>query len=119
MEATPLERAPSALVDGRDVWLKREDVHERGAFKGRGALPTLERWRSDVVTASTGNHGAATAWAARRVGTRAVVFVPEGSSVAKLAILDSLGAEVRVAGHDLDAAKDEARAFAEREELPF
>ena len=39
---TPLERATLA---GREVWLKREDVHELGAFKWRGALPTLEGFR--------------------------------------------------------------------------
>jgi threonine dehydratase len=119
MEATPLERAPSALVDGRDVWLKREDVHELGAFKWRGALPTLERWRSDVVTASTGNHGAATAWAARRVGVRATVFVPQRVADAKLALLERLGGDVRRVGADVDEAKDEARTFAHDHGVPF
>src|SRR5207253_1530533 len=83
-----------------------------GAFKWRGALPTLERWRSDVVTASTGNHGAATAWAAQRLGLRATVFVPERASAAKLALLERCGAEVRQVGTDLDEAKEAARAFA-------
>ena len=63
---TPLEEATLA---GRRLLLKREDVHPLGAFKWRGALPVLERYAADgaraVVTASTGNHGAATAWAAR------------------------------------------------------
>jgi threonine dehydratase len=119
MSATPLERAPAELAQGGDVWLKREDLHELGAFKWRGALPTLERWRSDVVTASTGNHGAATAWAAQRLGLRAIVFVPDNAPASKLAILDGLGADVRYAAGDLDDAKDAARAFAEREGLPF
>ncbi len=47
------------------IWLKREDEHQLGAFKWRGALATIEARRPEVVvTASTGNHGAATAWAA-------------------------------------------------------
>jgi threonine dehydratase len=117
--ATPLERAPAALAGGRDVWLKREDTHELGAFKWRGAVPTLERWRSDVVTASTGNHGAATAWAAGKLGLRAIVFVPENAPASKLAILAGLGADVRHVAGDLDDAKDAARAFAEREGMPF
>jgi threonine dehydratase len=116
---TPLERAPAELAAGRDLWLKREDAHELGAFKWRGALPTLERWRSDVVTASTGNHGAATAWAAQRLGLRAVVFVPENAPASKLAILDRLGADLRHTAGDLDDAKDAARAFAAGEGLPF
>jgi threonine dehydratase len=119
MAVTPLERAPAVLAGGRDLWLKREDEHELGAFKWRGALPTLEAWRSDVVTASTGNHGAATAWAARSLGFRAVVFVPENAPASKLEILAGLGAEVRPGGVDLDAAKAEARIYAEREGLPF
>ncbi len=120
---TPLEPAPQALAAGRQLLLKREDTHELGAFKWRGALPSLERYRdsgaSTVVTASTGNHGAATAWAARRTGLRALVYVPRVTSRAKLALLERLGAEVRHAGDDVDEAKDEARAHAERERLPF
>ena len=119
MEPTPLERAPAALAQGRDVWLKREDVHELGAFKWRGALPALERWHSDVVTASTGNHGAAAAWAAQRLGVRATVFVPEQVAAAKLALLERWGADVRHVGRDLDGAKDAARAFADERGLPF
>jgi threonine dehydratase len=119
MQPTPLERAPASIAHGRDVWLKREDVHELGAFKWRGALPTLERWRSDVVTASTGNHGAATAWAARRLGLRATVFVPERASAAKVALLDRWGADLRRAGADLDQAKEAARAYADRQGLPL
>jgi threonine dehydratase len=97
----------------RGIWLKREDEHELGAFKWRGALATLERHRPDVVvTASTGNHGAATAWAAARTGARAVVFVPEGATRAKLELIEAQGAELRVAGADMDEAKAAARTHA-------
>jgi len=99
------------------IWLKREDEHQLGAFKWRGALAVLEARKpggqtraggmipgpapgvSDVgafgpwivVTASTGNHGAATAWAARRAGARAIVFVPEQASAAKVALIEAQG----------------------------
>ena len=103
------------FADG--IWLRREDEHELGAFKWRGALATLEEKRpAVVVTASTGNHGAATAWAAARVGARAVVFVPEGASRAKVALVEAQlagSAELRVAGADLDEAKAAARAYAD------
>jgi threonine dehydratase len=99
------------FADG--IWLKREDEHELGAFKWRGALATLEAKRPDVVvTASTGNHGAATAWAAARVGARAVVFVPEGASRAKVALVEAQGADLRFEGADMDDAKAAARAHA-------
>jgi threonine dehydratase len=121
--ATPLEEAPPALAGGRRLFLKREDRHELGAFKWRGALPSLEEYRSRgadrVVTASTGNHGAATAWAARRTGVGAVVFVPERVSRAKVALMEQLGAELRFEGADVDESKDAARAFASAEVVPF
>jgi threonine dehydratase len=120
---TPLEEAPPSLAGGRPLFLKREDVHEVGAFKWRGALPSLEKYRAGgadaVVTASTGNHGAATAWAAERTGMRAVVFVPEGSSTSKVAILEQLGAELHPVGADLDESKDVAREHASANDLPF
>ena len=101
----------TSIADG--IWLTREDEHELGAFKWRGALAVLEERRPDaVVTASTGNHGAATAWAARRLGARAIVFVPVGASRAKVALIEAQGAELRVEGNDMDEAKAAARAHA-------
>jgi len=117
---TPLEEA---MLAGRRVLLKREDTHELGAFKWRGALPVLERYAADgaqtVVTASTGNHGAATTWAAARLGLAAVVYAPATASQAKLELLRDLGAEIRQTGADLDEAKEEARAHASSHGLPF
>ena len=95
------------------LWLQREDEHELGAFKWRGAAAVLDARRPElVVTASTGNHGAATAWAARRAGVPAVVFVPERASAAKLALIEAQGGELHRAGADMDEAKAAARAFA-------
>jgi threonine dehydratase len=106
----------AAALGNDDVFLKREDEHELGAFKWRGASAVLEAKRPDVVvTASTGNHGAATAWAARRAGVRAVVFVPEHASAAKLALIEANGAELRRVGADLDEAKAEARVYADEQ----
>ena len=80
---TPLEAAPEPLRGGRELYFKREDVHELGAFKWRGALPTVRAYKengaSAVVTASTGNHGAAVAWACRELGMRAMVYAPAGA----------------------------------------
>ena len=118
-----IELAPSSIRGERRLYLKREDRHELGAFKWRGALPTLEQYRArgatGVVTASTGNHGAATAWAAARVGLQATVYAPPGSSRSKLDLITSLGAQLHLEGRDLDEAKDLARAFATGQNLPF
>jgi threonine dehydratase len=120
---TPLEEAPPVLARGSRLLLKREDAHELGAFKWRGVLPSLRRYRGRgaeaVVTASTGNHGAATAWAAERTGMRAVVFAPEGASRPKVTALKDLGAELHLVGTDLDEAKELAREFAAERGLPF
>ncbi|HVD09411.1 MAG TPA: pyridoxal-phosphate dependent enzyme [Gaiellaceae bacterium] len=123
MNPTPLELAPESLAPGRKLFLKREDVHELGAFKWRGALPTLEEYREGgaktVVTASTGNHGAATAWAAERLGLRAIVYVPASASREKLAIIERFGADVRATGSDLDQAKLAGTEYAAENHLPF
>src|SRR5436190_2217210 len=120
---TPLVEAPEALAPGRRVFLKREDVHELGAFKWRGAMPAMEAYRArgaaGVVTASTGNHGAATAWAAQQLGMPAVVFAPERTSHTKLGRMQSLGADIRLTGADVDEAKDAARVYAGESGLPF
>ena len=111
---TPLE----PFDDG--IWLKREDEHQLGAFKWRGAQAVIEARRPDVVvTASTGNHGAATAWAAGQLGVEAVVFAPAEVSNTKLAHLQRLGADVRLGGADIDEAKDAGKSFARDEGLPF
>ncbi len=105
------------------MWLKREDEHELGAFKWRGALPAMQAFRdagaSAVVTASTGNHGAASAWAAARLGMRAIVYAPEGSARAKLDLIGRHGGEIRIFGADLDVAKDEAERAAAAGGMPF
>ncbi len=120
---TPLEPAPETISNGRELYCKREDAHELGAFKWRGALPTVEKFQREgaaaVVTASTGNHGAAVAWACQRVGLRAMVYAPAGASLAKLAMIDRLGAEVRLFGTDFDFAKDEGKRFATESRIPF
>jgi threonine dehydratase len=113
---TPLQEAPPELGAGPRALLKREDLHELGAFKWRGALPTLtalrERGADTVVTFSTGNHGAATAWAARRLGMRAVVFLPAVASRTKVELLESLGATLRLEGAEGEESKALARAWA-------
>ena len=98
-------------------------MHELGVFKWRSTLPVVEELVAEghyaVVTSSTGNHGAAVAWACRRLGMNAIVFVPPSTNEPKLALLESLGADVRAAGHDLDEAKDVARTFAIEQGLRF
>ena len=79
------------------VTLKLELLQHSGSFKARGAFNTLVGANvgpGGVAAASGGNHGAAVAYAARQLGHRARIFVPEISSPAKVARIASYGAEI-------------------------
>ncbi len=81
--------------------LKLEQLQHAGSFKTRGAfahLLTREVPAAGVVAASGGNHGAAVAYAARRRGVPAKIFVPAVSSPAKLQRIRDYGAELAVVG---------------------
>jgi len=102
------------------VWLKGEHLQHTGSFKARGALHKLccltpsQRARG-VVAASSGNHGAGVAWAARLLGIRALVYVPEQASPSKVAMIRRYGADVLHVGTDGVDTEVHARAVAERE----
>src|SRR5205823_6387085 len=82
-----------------DVWLKLENLQRLGAFKIRGVwnrisqLTDAER-RRGVSTISSGNHGLAVAWAARRLGLPCTVRVPEGAVGRKVEAIHAEGADV-------------------------
>ena len=82
---TPLEFSPYySDLSGSKVWLKLENLQITGSFKARGAfnkvlLLSEKQKRDGCVTASSGNHGAASACAMRELGVTGLVFVPEGT----------------------------------------
>ena len=66
-----------------------ENLQVTGSFKARGAVNKLlslnrEQRRKGVVSASTGNHGAAVAYAAQELNVKCSIFVPKDASEAKL-----------------------------------
>ncbi len=100
---TPLWKLPGKAlgVDCAEVWLKLEHLQTGGSFKARGMLNRLLSNpipASGVIVASGGNAGIATAAAARELGVRCEVFVPEVSTQAKRDKLAALGAQVVVTG---------------------
>jgi threonine dehydratase len=118
---TPLvSSAPLSDGSGASVFLKLENLQHTGSFKARGAFNRLlaltdaERARG-VVAASTGNHGAAVAYAMRSLGIPGRVVVPEDADEAKVAAIRALGAEVEVHGDDSGVSERHARAAAARE----
>jgi threonine dehydratase len=114
---TRLVPAESLRRAGAQVWLKLESELPTGSFKPRGAIYALSARRqkapvSEVITCSTGNHGAAVAYAARLFGVQATVFLPAGANPAKRARIAALGARIVEGGADLAAAAERAWAHA-------
>jgi threonine dehydratase len=98
---------------GRTLSLKAENLQRTGSFKVRGAVNrvstlTPEELEAGVVAASAGNHGQALAWAARRAGTNATIFVPEDAPMAKVDAARNYGAEVVFVGAGYDEAHEAA-----------
>lgn len=92
----------SATLDaelGARVFLKPENLQKVGAFKARGACNAVMAMdetaaRRGVITHSSGNHGAALAWAARARGVACVVVMPDSAPKVKIAAVRGYGAEV-------------------------
>jgi threonine dehydratase len=103
-----IRRTPVLATDGTEfglaasaLTLKLELLQHSGSFKARGAftnLLTREIPEAGIVAASGGNHGAAVAYAAMRLGKTAKIFVPSVSSPAKIARIREYGADLTVGG---------------------
>jgi threonine dehydratase len=117
---TPL--LPSASLSERigcEIRLKCENLQRAGSFKIRGAMnalsqiPPEERGRG-VVAFSSGNHAQGVALAARLLGMKATIVMPEGSVASKVAATQGYGAEVVQAGVTAATRDDVAREIAGR-----
>lgn len=112
---TPLicSQAMSAAHEAT-VLLKLESLQVTGSFKARGAMNKLlkisdaERARG-VVSASSGNHGAAVAYGASKLGVDAMLFVPEHASAMKVDAIRNYGAQAIRFGEDCVEAESRAR----------
>src|ERR1700723_3267604 len=100
---TPLVRADFKNLSGyglsRQIWLKAESLQPIGAFKIRGAANKILQLSSEeiargVITYSSGNHAQGVAYAAREVGTKAVIVMPSNAPAIKRAATLALGAEI-------------------------
>jgi threonine dehydratase len=103
LHRTPLvSSATLSRMTGTEIGLKAEVFQRTGSFKARGALNALlqlteEQKARGVITLSAGNHGQGIAWAASQVGTKAVVFMPEGAVPTKVEAIRNYGAETKFA----------------------
>jgi threonine dehydratase len=117
--STPMEESRwlSAAVGG-PVLLKCENLQRTGSFKIRGAYVRMARLTEEeracgVVAASAGNHAQGVALAARMLGIKATVFMPEGAPIPKLNATRGYGAEVIFHGAIVDEALARAVEYAE------
>lgn len=111
---------------GVDLTLKVETLNPIRSFKGRGASYFVRKSvlagtasPQGFACASAGNFGQGLAHAGRAQGLPVTVFAALGANPRKLARMRALGADVRLAGEDFDAAKAAGRAWARAKGLPF
>ncbi|MGQ0701521.1 MAG: threonine/serine dehydratase [Gemmatimonadales bacterium] len=115
---TPVLNSPLGPI------FKLENRQHTGSIKARGAFSKLlsldpRELRRGVIAASTGNHGAAVACAAARLGSHARIFVPEGANPDKLQAIRALGATVEVHGTDSADAERAARRESEQTGISY
>jgi len=121
---TRLVRAASLANSKQKVFLKLESEMPTGSFKVRGAIYALSVHEPgggvrEVVASSTGNHGAAIAYAAQLLGWKARIFLPEKCNPVKRNNIARLGAEIVEKGALDLAAAFEAAADYTRESGAF
>ena len=105
-----------------EITLKLELFQHSGSFKTRGAFANMllrQVPETGVVAASGGNHGAAVAFAASKLGKPAKIFVPSVASPAKMERIRSYGAELVVFGDRYSDALAESQNWAEKSDTMF
>ena len=121
---TYVRRTPVIDIDGAELGLdagaltlKLELLQHSGSFKARGAFANLTGQAvpaAGVAAASGGNHGAAVAFAAQKLGYPAHIFVPTISSPAKIERIRSYGADLVVEGNRYAEALERCQTFIAR-----
>ena len=105
-------------LTGAEVWFKLENEQVTGSFKARGATNKLlslndEEKANGVVSASTGNHGAAVAYAAGKFGIDCTIYIPDDATSTKLENMKQFGAKIEIHGNDCVLAEAKAREVAD------
>lgn len=122
METPLMKSEPLSAAHDASIYLKLENLHATGAFKIRGATNKLlglteEEKKHGITTFSTGNHGLAVAFIAKKLGIRAVICISNRVPDAKVNRLTELGAEVVKVGDNQDDALAYSYSLQEKEGL--
>lgn len=102
-------------IVGKKVYFKLENQQKTGAFKFRGATFKLmqltnEQLDKGVITASAGNHAQGVAYASRKLGVKATIFMPEKTPTSKVEATENYGAEVVLVGASFQEAYEASMA---------
>jgi threonine dehydratase len=121
IQKTPFERSIGlSQICESEVFFKCEHLQTTGSFKFRGAtnkimsLPESERQKG-IITASSGNHGIASALAAKKLNTQATIYTPASASPMKLNNIEKLGGIVKKVDGDCMVGEMTARETAAKE----
>lgn len=117
---TPLIYAHQlSLITGINLYLKLENLQPTNSFKIRGAFNKLlsltegEKTRG-IVTASSGNHGAAVAFGCHHLNIKGTICIPKTTSPAKINTINSYDAEIQFYGDEPGETEQYARKYAEK-----
>ena len=121
---TPVEFSHSmSNSSGSKVLLKLENFQITGSFKARGAVNKMSLLALEnpekIITASSGNHGSAVAYASKILELDSLIFLPETVSSAKLSKIEQFGAQVHIEGKDTGDTEQAARAYALKHGYPY
>ena len=117
--------APSlSAISSSDVYLKLENLQHTGSFKVRGAFNSLislsdEQRHNGVVTASSGNHGLAVAFALGKLGIPGTIFLPENVAPVKYAKLQGYDVQINLIQGDGIAVETTAIDYATRKGMSY
>jgi threonine dehydratase len=125
VRVTPLDYSiPLSKITHAEVYLKCEHLQYTGAFKVRGAfnkllsLTPIQRQKG-IVTASSGNHGAAVAYGIKQLNIPGIVFVPEYTSSAKVENIHNYDAQLEFFSNELIETERHAREYAEAHDMVY
>lgn len=111
VKPTPfIQSIPLSEQKSSSIYLKLENFHEIGAFKVRGAANKIlklsnEEKQSGIATFSTGNHGLAVAYVAKKLGIHATVCMSPRVPKAKVEAIRRAGAQIEIVGNSQDDAE--------------
>ena len=107
-----------------EIYVKHENHQVLGAFKVRGAVNVVSRLSESerangIISSSTGNFGQGIAYAARLLGVKARVIMPNNSNPDKIKSMKRLGAEVLFHGNDFDDALSHAKKLSDEQSYRY